>query len=182
MSKNMTVKKMCFCAICIALAVIANMITIYKFPFGGSVTLFSMLIIVLPAWFYGIRTGVLCGLIYGIMQFVLEPYMISVIQVTLDYVLAFSVMGVAGIFHNDKNGLLKGYGAAIIARWIIATCAGLVWVQAGSVAWEGWAPLPYSAAYNAAYIFTEGIATLIILCTPQLKNALSHIKKQALSQ
>ncbi len=176
MSKNSPAKKMAFCAICLALAAVTSLITPYRFPFGGSVTLFSMLFVVLPSWFYGVRTGAVCGLAYGLIQFGLSPYVISVPQFLLDYVLAFSVMCVAGFFREKKNGLLMGYAAAVIARWVIATLAGLAWIKAGFMAWDQWDPIPYSMAYNGAYIFTEAAVTVLLLCVPAMKNALMHVK------
>lgn len=171
----MSARKMATCAICIALAAVTSMIRLFRFPFGGSVTLFCMLIITLPSYFYGVRTGVLCGLVYGVLQFVLGPCMVSVPQVLLDYILAFSVMGVAGFFRNRPHGLMKGYICAVVARWIIATLAGLAWVAAGSTAWEGWSPLPYSMVYNGAYIFTEGLLTVIILLIPAVRRAIDYV-------
>ncbi|MDD4200931.1 MAG: energy-coupled thiamine transporter ThiT [Eubacteriales bacterium] len=179
MQKTLSVKKLAFCAVCIALAAVASILTIYKFPFGGSVTICSMLIIIIPSWLYGVRIGAACGLVYGMIQFILAPYIISVPQFILDYVLAFSVMCVAGLFREKKNGLLKGYIAAVFARWIVATCAGLAWVAAGFTAWEGWNPIPYSMAYNACYIFAEAAITVAILMVPAMKKALDYVKQQS---
>lgn len=228
----MNVRKITACALFIALATILSLIKLYRLPFGGDVTAFSMLVIVLPAWIYGVREGMLCGLIFGLIQFILGAYIVSIPQVLLDYVFAFSVMGVAGVFAGKRNAqanaaeapaeggpeaagdeaegasayksvgaapgcmagaaapsafgkfisrhsLACGYSLAIIARWAIATAAGLAWIAAGSTAWSGWAPLPYSMAYNGAYIFTEAIVTLIVISTPPLKKALNHIKSLA---
>lgn len=176
----MSIRKLAFCAMCIALAAVASLIRIYRFPFGGSVTFFSMLFIMLPSWFYGVRYGALCGLAFGLIQFMLDPCMISIPQVLLDYVLAFTVMAVAGFFKNKKNSLIIGYSTAIFARWIIATLAGLAWVSAGSTAWNGWSPVPYSMVYNAAYIFTEGIITIAILLVPPVRKSLLRVKAEAL--
>lgn len=176
----MRIRKITVCALCIALATVLSMIRLYRFPFGGSVTLLSMLIIVLPAWFYGFKTGTLSGLLYGMLQFVLGPTVVSIPQVILDYVLAFSVMGVAGLVNNHKNSLVKGYSLAVIARWIIATLAGLAWVAAGSTAWEGWSPIPYSMVYNGAYIFTEAILTVVVISTPPMKRALEYLKETSI--
>lgn len=172
-------KRLAFCGICIALASVAAMFTIFRFPFGGEITCCSMLLIVIPAWLYGLREGSLCGLVYGLILFALNPYIISVPQFILDYILAFSVMGIAGLFKNSNNGLIKGYIAAIVARWAIATCAGLAWIAAGYTAWDGWNPIPYSMAYNAAYIFAEGGLTLIILAIPAVRKALNYVKREA---
>ena len=153
------------------------MIKLYRFPFGGSVTLLSMLVITIPAWIYGPAIGTVSGLVYGLLQFVLGPAFISIPQILLDYVLAFSVMGVAGFVRNKKHSLVKGYAIAVIARWFIATLAGLAWVAAGSSAWEGWNPILYSMVYNGAYIFTEAAITLIIVMMPPVKNVINYVKE-----
>lgn len=175
----MKMKRITVCALCIALATILSMIRLYRFPFGGSVTLLSMLVITLPAWIYGTKTGILTGFLYGMLQFILGPTVISIPQVLLDYVLAFSVMGIAGIVNSQKNSLIKGFSLAVIARWIIATLAGLAWVAAGTTAWEGWNPILYSMVYNGAYIFAEAILTIVVIITPPMKKALEHIKNEA---
>ena len=176
----MTVRKLVYCSACIALAIVTNFIKIYTFPFGGSITLFSMLFIVLPAWLYGVKEGIFAGLLYGLLQFFFEPYFLSFPQVMLDYVLAFSIMGIAGLFRNKRNGLVLGYLAAVFGRWIVATFAGLEWFKAGMAAWEGWSPLPYSMTYNAIYIFAEALVTVLILLIPAVRNALDRIKKESL--
>ena len=174
----MSIKRLAFCAICIALAAVTNLIRLYSFPFGGSVTFFSMLFVMLPAWLFGVRSGAMCGLVFGLIQLITNALVISIPQLLLDYILAFTVMGVAGFFRNSKHGLAMGYISAVIARWIVATLAGLAWVAAGSTAWDGWAPLPYSAAYNGAYIFAEAIITVIVICLPPVKKALEHVRSQ----
>lgn len=176
---RLTVKQLVICAVSIALAAVASMIRLYRFPFGGSVTLCSMLFAMLPAWLFGPAAGSLCGLIYGLLQFITGPTFISVPQFLCDYFFAFSVMGIGGFFRNRKNGLVIGYIAAVIGRWVIATLAGLAWVAAGSEAWSGWSPLPYSMVYNGAYIFTEGVITVIILMLPPVKAALERVHRMA---
>ncbi|MDO4438944.1 MAG: energy-coupled thiamine transporter ThiT [Eubacteriales bacterium] len=179
-SAHMSAKKIAFSSMCIALAAVTSMIKVYELPFGGSVTLCSMLFAVLPGWIYGLSTGLLCGLIYGILQFVLGPYVMTPVQVLFDYIFAFMILGVSGIFSKKKNGLLTGYIVAVIGRWIMATIAGLVWVSLGSTVWDGWAPLPYSMVYNISYIGLEALFTIIIICIPAVEKALNRIKKQAL--
>ena len=176
-----SVRKLTFCATCIALAFVTGLIKIFRFPFAGSVTLFSMLFMVLPGWFYGFGYGLISGLVIGLLNFFISPYYVTIWQFLFDYIFAFSVMGISGFFRNSGNGLIKGYIAGVIGRWIMASIAGLIWVSLGSVAWEGWAPLPYTMAYNAVYIFAEGIVTVVVLLIPSVKNALEKIKKTALS-
>ena len=176
----MKTRKLTTCAIIIALACVASVIKLYRFPFGGSVTLLSMLLISLPAWIYGTRTGIVSGLCYGIIQFALGPTFISLPQFFLDYILAFSIMGLGGIFKDSSHSLIKCYVTAAISRWAAATLAGLAWVAAGSTVWDGWNPILYSMAYNGAYISAEAILTLAIVSLPQMKNMLGYLKEKAL--
>ena len=172
----MSAKKSAYCAVCTALAFVLSLIRIFTFPFGGDVTLCSLLFVVLPAWFYGVPAGAMCGLIYGMLTFFVNPYYVSLPQFLFDYVLAFSVMGLAGLFKNADNGLLKGYILAVLLRWCMATIAGMIWVSLGMIAWDGWSPLPYSMAYNAAYIFSEALATVILLLIPAVRKPLESVK------
>lgn len=175
----MSARKLAYCAICIALAFILSLIRIFTFPFGGDITLCSLLFVVLPAWLFGVPSGVICGLLYGMLVFFISPYYVSFTQFLFDYVLAFSVMGLAGLFRNADNGLVKGYALAVFLRWVMATIAGIIWVSLGMTAWDGWHPLPYSMAYNAAYIFSEALATVILLMIPAVRKPLERVKSIA---
>ena len=66
----------------------------------------------------------------------------------------------------------------MFGRYLFAVISG--WIFFGAYAWEGWAPLPYSLAYNAIYIFAEAAVTVIILLLPPVKKALGNVKKMAL--
>ena len=173
-------RRLTVCAMCVALAAVTSMIKVFELPLGGSVTLCSMLMIVLPGWIYGLSAGLLCGLVYGILQFVLGPYVLTLPQVLFDYVFAFMVMGLSGLFCRMKNGLIPAYIVAVIGRWIMATIAGLIWVSLGMTIVEGWSPVPYSMAYNGSYIGAEAAVALVILMVPSVRRGLERIKAQAL--
>ena len=176
---GMAAKKLAICGMCLALAAVTSMIKVFEFTYGGSVTLCSMLFAMLPAWFYGAQTGFLCGLIYGLIQFLLGPYFLTLPQFLFDYIFAFMIMGAAGFFYRSKNGLMIGYVTAVIGRWVMATIAGLIWYALGTVIWEGWSPLPYSMVYNVIYIGAEAVLTIVIICLPPVRSALSRVKKEA---
>ena len=127
---KMSAKQLACCAMAMALAFITSYIKIFSLPWGGSVTLCSMLFIVLVANWYGVRTGILVGFTYGMLQFLQEPYVLSLFQVCCDYVLAFAALGVAGFFAKQKNGLLKGYIVAVLARGAFHALGGyLYWMD-----------------------------------------------------
>ena len=94
--KKMGTRQLVFCAMAIALAYVTSYLKLFSLPWGGSVTLCSMLFIVLIGNWYGVQTGIFAGLAYGIMQFLQEPYVLSFFQVCCDYILAFAALGVAG--------------------------------------------------------------------------------------
>ncbi len=173
-------KRLTVCAMLIALAAVTSMIKVWEMPLGGSVTLCSMLMIVLPGWIYGLGAGLLCGLVYGLLQFVLGPYVLTIPQVLFDYGFAFTVMGCSGFFCRMKNGLIPAYILAVFGRWVMATIAGLIWVSLGMTITEGWSPIPYSMAYNGAYIGAEAAVTLVILMVPSVRKGLERMKAQAL--
>ena len=88
-------------------------------------------------------------------------------QLVVDYILAFGALGLSGLFTNAKYGLIKGYLAGVVGRYVFAVISG--WIFFGEYAWEGWAPLPYSLAYNGCYIFAEAAITIIILAIPAVR-------------
>ncbi len=175
--KFMGTKQLVFCAMAVALAMVTSMIKLFSFPTGGSLTLCSMLFICLVGYFYGPAVGVLTGVAYGVLQFLVEPYILSPFQVLVDYPLAFGGLGLAGFFCNAKNGLVKGYVAGILGRYVFAVISG--WIFFGEYAWEGWGALPYSLVYNGIYIFAEALITVIILLIPAVSKAFAQVKKMA---
>ena len=91
-------RMLAFCAMGMALAFVTSYVKVFELPYGGSVTLFSMLFIVLIANWYGAKTGILVGYAYGLLQFIQGPYVLSLFLVCSDFVFAFAALGVAGFF------------------------------------------------------------------------------------
>lgn len=181
--KKMTTHQLVFCAIAMALAFATSFIKLYQLPWGGSVTLCSMLFIVLVANWYGVGTGVLVGITYGILQFMQEPYVLSFFQVGCDYFFAFAALGIAGFFANKKNGLLKGYIAAVLARGFFHSLGGyLYWMDYMPDAFPKSLASVYPIVYNYSYLLIEGVITVIIISIPAVSKALDHVKKMALEQ
>ena len=114
--KTMMARELVFCAAAIALAFLTSYIRIMKMPWGGSVTLCSMLFVCLIGYWYGVKTGIMAGVAYGILQFLQEPYVLSGFQVCCDYIFAFAALGLSGLFMNAKNGLMKGYLLGALMR------------------------------------------------------------------
>lgn len=178
--KRITTRQIMFSAMAMALATVTSMIKLFDAPMGGSVTLCSMLFIVLIGYWYGPYVGILTGVAYGMLQLIIDPYILSLPQLIVDYPLAFGALGVSGFFANSKNGLQKGYVLGIFGRWVFAFLSGCIFFA--YYAWDGWNPAAYSAVYNLSYIGIEGVITLILISLPPVKNALVSVKKLALDE
>ena len=178
----MAAKELVYCAAAIALAFLTSYIRVMKMPWGGSVTLCSMLFICLIGYWYGVRTGVMAGLAYGILQFLQEPYVLSAFQVCCDYVLAFAALGLAGLFSKSKNGLLKGYLFGAFMRGVFHAIGGyLYWMEYMPDNFPKQLTAVYPILYNYAYIGLEAVITAVILCLPAVKKAMEQVKRSALS-
>ncbi|MBM6751007.1 energy-coupled thiamine transporter ThiT [Mediterraneibacter glycyrrhizinilyticus] len=179
--KKMGTKQLVFCAMALALAFITSYIKIFNMPWGGSVTLCSMLFIVLVGNWYGPKAGILVGLVYGILQFIQEPYVLSFFQVCCDYILAFAALGVAGFFAKSKNGLIKGYIVAVIARGAFHALGGyLYWMDYMPENFPKALSSLYPILYNYSYLLVEGVITVIIICIPAVAKGLNRVKQTAL--
>lgn len=179
-SLKFTAKKIAFCAVSIALAFVLSNIKVFKFPTGGSITLLSMLVACLPGFWFGPIIGIVTGVAYGLLNLIIDPYILFPAQVVVDYFLAFGALGLSGLFTNSKNGLIKGYIVGVLGRYAFAVLSG--WLFFGEWAWEGWNPLAYSLAYNAIYIFAEAAVTIIVLFIPPVSKLMTTLKQMATEQ
>ena len=173
--RNTVVKRIVFSAMAIALAVVTLMIKIYKLPMGGSVTLFSMLFVTLVGYWYGLKAGLVAGVAYGILQFIMDPYVLSIPQVCLDYFLAFGALGLSGIFSKSKNGLIKGYIVGVLGRYLFSFLSGWIFFAVYTPEFFNSAVL-YSLAYNGSYIGLEAVVTIIVISLPPVNKAIARVK------
>lgn len=178
--KKMSAKQLVFCGVAIALAYITSYIKIFNMPWGGSITLCSMLFIVLVANWYGVGTGLFVGLVYGILQFIQEPYVLSFFQVCCDYIFAFAALGLAGVFAKSNHGLLKGYILAVVARGAFHALGGyLYWMDYMPDNFPKSLTAVYPILYNYSYLLVEGVITVIVISIPAVAKGLARVKKMA---
>ncbi|MGN0160567.1 MAG: energy-coupled thiamine transporter ThiT [Lachnospiraceae bacterium] len=182
-AKMFSTKQLVYCAVALALGFATSYVKIIPMPWGGSVTLCSMLFVTLIGYWYGPKIGLTAGLAYGILQFVQDggTYILSPLQACLDYIVAFAALGVSGFFYKQKNALMKGYIVAILARGLFHTIGGyLYWMEYMPENFPASLAVIYPIAYNYAYILLEGIITVVILMLPPVKKAMGIVKKNAL--
>ena len=181
MSKTNKTKQLVFSAMAIALAiVIALVIKLPSLPNGGSITLFTMLIVSLVGYWYGPATGLIAAVTYGILQFVIGPYVVHPAQVLLDYPLAFGALGLSGFFHNKKHGLILGYLIGVFGRFAFHMISGLIFYTTYVDTLQGNAAAIWaSTVYNLSYILPEAVLTLVLLALPPVQKLFSHLKSIA---
>ncbi len=179
--KGITTKQVVFSAVAIALAtVISVVVKLPSLPNGGSVTLFSMLIVTLVGYWYGPAVGITAAVAYGILQFITGPYVVHPAQVILDYPLAFGALGLSGFFKDRKNGLLTGYIVGVAGRFFWAMVSGLIFYTEYVGSLQGnMAAVWASTVYNLSYILPEAVLTIVLISLPAIKKAMAAIKTMA---
>lgn len=170
MKRNLTLK-LTESAVMIALATILSLIPIVNMPYGGSITAVSMLPIAVIAFRHGTGWGTLTALAYSLIQMLFglnnlayaTSALAAVAIIMLDYVLAFTVIGLSGIFSK-----VIADRAVSISLGTFFTCAlrYLCHVISGCTVWAGvsiptQAGLYYSLSYNSAYMIPETILTVV---------------------
>lgn len=149
-------------AVCMALSNVLSMIKLFDMPQGGSITPASMLPLMLFAYVYGVGPGMTVGAVYGVMQFIIEPYFLSVPQMLLDYPIAFAMVGLAGLFSKNENralGLTAGVVLGSVGRFVAAVLSGVVFFAEYAGDQNPWV---YSIGYNGAYMLPECIICVVL--------------------
>ena len=162
----------------IALSSVLSLVKLFAMPQGGSVTAASMLPILFVALAFGPAWGMGIGAVYGLLQFVIEPYSAHWASIILDYPLAFGLLGLAGFFalpkatRLEERQILRRLGGIHWPMVIVAVVTGMLGrtishVISGIVFYASYAgdqnPLIYSLVYNLSYMVPEAVITLIIL-------------------
>ena len=176
--KKTETKAMVTSGVLVALAVALDQITLFRLPYGGSVTAFSMLPIVICAYFFGVRRGVMAGMCVGLIDLIFSPYVIHPIQMLLDYPLAFGALAFAGLMRNKKFGIISGFILGLLARYLCSVLSGIIFF--GSNAPDGFNSVTWSLYYNITYLGIEGIMTVVVLSIPAVRKAIEQLKRQLL--
>lgn len=179
-TKRADTQQLVFSSMAIAIAMVTSMIKLFKLPMGGSITLFSMFFICFVGFLYGFGAGLTASISYGLLQLIVDPYIISIPQMLVDYIFAFGALGLSGLFSKSKHGLIKGYILGVLGRYFFAFLSGLIFF--GSYASDFNMAVPaYSLAYNGIYLGLEAILTLIVLVLPPVNDGINRIKRMALN-
>ena len=196
-------KRMTESAMLLAVAIVLEFISkmfIPEMPFGGQVTLVSMLPVVLISYRHGVKWGLVAGFTYALLEMALGAKTVAAafqpgyfgdgimlvnaaIMCLLDYVVAFTVLGLGGAFRNrgwkDSTALAAGSLLALSLRYLAHTLSGYIlfagwaewfFTQDGFPAWGASLVaslsaeslgLVYSVVYNGFYMIPEIILTTV---------------------
>ena len=165
-------KKLTTTGVLLALAVILSMIRLFDAPYGGSVTLASMLPIILLSVLYGTKWGILSGVVFSVLSMLsggipappVANFWMYVLVVALDYILAFGVLGFAGtifrLLPQKSYAVPVAASVVILLRFLCHFLSGiLIW---RTYAWEGYGAALYSFLYNGGYMLFELIITTVL--------------------
>ena len=190
-------------ALLIAMAIVLELAAkmfIPEMPFGGQVTLVSMLPIVLISYRHGVKWGLLSGVVYAALEMVIGAKTVAaafqpdyfgtgvlianaLLMCLLDYVLAFTVLGIGGCFRNKIQNpglsLCLGSIVALGCRYLCHILSGYIlfgsyaewfFTQEGFPAWGAnlvaslnpqLLALAYSVVYNGMYMIPEIVFTAV---------------------
>lgn len=163
----------------IALAKILSFIKLFEMPMGGSVTLASMAPILFFAIRWGWKKGLLVGLVYGLVDYLLGGYTVHPLQVLLDYPLAYMMLGFAGLQRASESDSFFSHLPSLIlavalrlAMHVLSGCvfystidfteAGASLSQAFTLSNMG-AGFVYSLQYNGAFLGADFLICLVVL-------------------
>ena len=170
----MNTKAITIAALMIALAMILDQIKLFQMPQGGSVTLFGMLPIILLGYLLGAKVGVAGGFCVGFLNLIFGGYVIHPVQLFIDYLLSFSVMGLSGLLRDKRDGLTQGYILGITLRYICFVVSGTVFF--GEYAPPEFNALTWSLWYNLTCVAVEAAMTLVVINIPIVKNTFIKLR------
>ena len=156
------------CALMIAIGTVLAQIKVFEMPNGGSVTLLSMLPFVLVSFRHGVKWGLFTGFVNSLLQMLLGFYAppsntvwALIGMILLDYVLAFSCLGLACVFAKPFKNKLAGVAVGtVVVCFLRFLCSYLstvfVWFSTAPADMPVWL---FGITYNGAYMLPELILT-----------------------
>jgi thiamine transporter len=170
-SKNNKIRRVAESAVMLALATVLSELAVFKLPYGGSVTLFSQVPMIVISYRYGIKWGAFSGLVMGVIQMFfglgnfsyVSGIVAYLILIFADYIIAFGALGFGGMFRNrmknDAVAMALGGGIVSVIRFICHFISGVtIW---GDYSNGSMGAVWYSLTYNGSYMIPELIITVI---------------------
>ena len=168
-----TTRMLVYVSLMLAASIILQQIRLYHFPQGGSVTLGSMIPLIFLTFRYGAPVGMFAGFIFGLINIILDPFILHPIQVLFDYPLPSMAAGLAAIF--PKNFIASTI-LVFAGKFICHVISGVVFFA--SYAPEGMSPIIYSLTVNASMIVPECLICCVLLKILPTERLLNSMDKK----
>lgn len=154
-------------AIMVAAAFVLSFVKLYELPNGGSLTP-AMFPILLYALRFGTLRGLGAGFVFGLLQLIFDgAYACGWQSMLLDYLLAFTPLGLAGLFKGKAWGIYPGTIVGCFFRFVVHFISGVTiyrileptkLVFFGTIS----SPVLYSVLYNLSYMVPNALLALLI--------------------
>ncbi|MDR0445491.1 MAG: energy-coupled thiamine transporter ThiT [Oscillospiraceae bacterium] len=161
------------CALMVAISVALSLIPGISMPFGGTVSWFATLPIIIVSLRHNAKWGVLTALVYSLTQLFFgmssvvavpaETVGAMILCALLDYVVAFTAIGLTGAVARKIGAgtaaLMAGIAITGLVRLLCSFLSGiLIW---GAYAPEDTSVWVYSLSYNASWCVPDVIVVLV---------------------
>lgn len=165
-NSHLRVRMLCEGAMMVALAQVLSYIKLMELPNGGSLTP-AMFPIILFAVRWGLTPGLMAGFTFGLLQLIFDgAYAWGWQSMLGDYIFAFAVLGLAGLFWKKKNGFFIGATVGCAARFLVHYIVGAtVWASSMPEEFFGMtmtSPWFYSFLYNISYMAIDWALIMVI--------------------
>ena len=166
MQKKLTLRALTEGAIFVALAQILSYLKLFRLPQGGSITV-AMLPILLYCARWGFGAGMLASFVYSVLQLLLDgAYAWGWQSILGDYIVAYTALGLAGLFHKRYHGFFIGVVVGCLARLLVHYVVGAtVWGEYMPETFFGMtmhSPWFYSLLYNGSYMLIDMLVCLLV--------------------
>lgn len=164
---HLRVRALCEGAIFVALAFVLSFVKLFELPNGGSLTP-AMFPILLYALRWGLPQGLIAGFVFGLLQLIFDgAYAWGWQSMLLDYLLAFTPLGLAGIFKGKAWGIFPGTLIGCLGRFIVHHISGVtIYRIIEPTAVPGFGTFDnaslYSIVYNGSYMVPNMVLALAI--------------------
>lgn len=163
---HLHIRMLCEGALMVALAQVLSYVKLAEAPNGGSITP-AMFPILFFAVRWGWRSGLLAGFLFGLLQLIFDSaYAWGWQSMLLDYLAAFTPLGLAGLFKGKNWGLFAGTVVGCAGRFVIHYISGVtvykILAPTEFLNWTFSSPALYSLVYNGSYMLPNTLIALLL--------------------